>query len=329
MTAPRAATVVIPTLGRPDMLRTVLRALCGQTVAPDVYEVIVSVDGPAHEVPTLADDIRPPYQCRVVHGPRRGRASACNAGLAIATGDIIVLLDDDMEPVPRFLDAHLDAHRDRPRQAVVGAAPVRTLPDDPPVAQYVAAKFARHLERLAAPDHRWTLRDFYTGNFSIRRQVFAEVGHFDDAFGLYGNEDLELFWRLRRASVEVTFGPAALAWQRYTKSFETFARDSWEKGRTAVQLAGKFPEALPELKLASYRSGALPMRLARHSAVAVGRACPWIATAVVAAARLFERGALPGRQKMYELVADYLYWMGAFAALDENRTSGCGLNAIP
>jgi cellulose synthase/poly-beta-1,6-N-acetylglucosamine synthase-like glycosyltransferase len=330
VTEPRvAATVVIPTIGRSEMLRTVLRALCAQTLGPDAYEVIVSVDGPAERVPALVEEIRPSYRHRVVQGPRRGRASACNAGLEIATGDIIVLLDDDMEPVPHFLDAHIEAHRGASRRAVVGAAPVRKMPDDSPVAEYVAAKFARHLQALATPDHCWTLRDFYTGNFSIRRDTLAEVGHFDGNFGLYGNEDLELFWRLRRASVEVTFCAAALAWQRYTKSLESFARDNWEKGRTAVQLAGKFPEAFPELKLSSYRSGSLPMRVARRASVAVGRACPWCSVVVVTAARLFERGALPGRQKMYELVANYLYWMGAFAALEENRATGCGLIGMP
>jgi hypothetical protein len=152
--------------------------------------------------------------------------------------------------------------------------------------------------------------------------VFAEVGHFDTDFGLYGNEDLELFYRLRRADIEVTFSKSALAWQRYTKPLDVFARDNWEKGHTAVQLARKFPDARAELKLASYGAGSLPRRYARHGAVAIGRACPWLSPLVVAMARLVERGPVPGKRKMYELLADYLYWMGAFAALDEERATG-------
>jgi GT2 family glycosyltransferase len=227
-----------------------------------------------------------------------------------------------MEPVPGFVAAHVAAHRDQARRAVVGAVPVRTTASDFPVAEYVAAKFARHLDKLADPRHQWGLRDFYTGNFSIDRRVFAEVGYFDTNFGLYGNEDLELFYRLRSAGITVTFSKAALAWQRYTKPLEVFARDNWEKGRTAVQLARKFPEAFAELKLSSYRTGPLPLRLARRSAIAIGRACPWLSPMLVATARRCERRGLPGRQKMYELLADYLYWMGAFAALDEERAAG-------
>jgi hypothetical protein len=41
-----AATVVIPTLGRADMLRIGLAALSVQSLPSDAYEVIVSVDGP-------------------------------------------------------------------------------------------------------------------------------------------------------------------------------------------------------------------------------------------------------------------------------------------
>ena len=42
---------------RPEMLKTVLRALCGQTLADDAYEVIVSVDGPAERVTSLVEEL--------------------------------------------------------------------------------------------------------------------------------------------------------------------------------------------------------------------------------------------------------------------------------
>jgi glycosyltransferase involved in cell wall biosynthesis len=50
-----AATVVIPTLGRADMLRIGLAALSDQSLASDAYEVIVSVDGPGEEFVSLVE----------------------------------------------------------------------------------------------------------------------------------------------------------------------------------------------------------------------------------------------------------------------------------
>src|SRR5258705_1441402 len=186
---------------------------------------------------------------------RRGRAGAINAGVAVARGALIILLDDDMEPSPDFVAAHRRAHDSGVRLGAMGAVPVVVDPSASAAARWVADKFNRHLENLARPDYRLLLTDFYSGNFSISRALLDEVGGFDEDFRLYGNEDLELSHRLARAGIDVRYDAGALAHQYIEKSFAALARDREAEGRTAVLFAEKHPEVFDRLKLGTFHDG--------------------------------------------------------------------------
>lgn len=328
MTAPLRVSVVIPTYQRRESVRRALAAFIRQTLPPDEFEVIVSIDGSDDGTREMVEALRTPYRLACVWQANRGRAAACNAGLRAAAGALVVLLDDDMEPVPEFLDTHLAAHAGDPRLGVVGAAPVPIEPSSPPVVDYIGSKFNRHLETLSEPDHEFRLRDFYSGNFSISRQTLLELGGLDEAFTEYGNEDLELSHRLAGAGVRLVFSREALARQHYTKDFRALARDNVAKGRTAVLLASKHAETLAQLKLSSYRDVSPRWRAVR--AVLLAATALWRGTMDLAVRFMgwLERRRPRRMRSYYYYALDYFYWVGARDALRENRRAGRGLGSL-
>jgi len=191
------------------MVRQLLQALATQTLPADEYEVIVSIDGSEDGTRELVAQFPASYALRFAWQPNRGRAAACNTGIRMALGELIILLDDDMEPPPDFLRGHLNAHAGATRLGVIGAAPIAVDHASPPVVGYIGSKFNEHLAKLAQTSYALQLRDFYSGNFSIRRDVLLEAGLFDEAFKVYGNEDLELSLRLSRAGVRLVYSPDA------------------------------------------------------------------------------------------------------------------------
>src|SRR5262245_4570156 len=103
-------SVVIPTYARPASLERVLHSLCAQTLPGRDYEVIVSIDGCEDRTREALTRFAAPYALQWIWRPKSGRASACNAGIRVARGELVILLDDDMEPAPHFLAAHARAH---------------------------------------------------------------------------------------------------------------------------------------------------------------------------------------------------------------------------
>jgi glycosyltransferase involved in cell wall biosynthesis len=99
--SPPRVSVVIPALNEARNLPSVLAR-----IPPDVHEVIL-VDGySVDETVPLARQLRP--DVRIVRQSRRGKGNALACGFALATGDIIAMIDADgsADPgeIPRFVD---------------------------------------------------------------------------------------------------------------------------------------------------------------------------------------------------------------------------------
>jgi len=303
-------TVVVPTYQRRDAVLRLLGSLATQAFPPAAFDVVVAVDGSTDGTAEAVREFSAPFPLRALEGPNRGRAGACNAGIRAATGDVIVLLDDDMEAEPGFLAAHVRAHEPSGRRAVVGAAPIASSTESPPFVRYMADGFHARLERMKQPGYRLRFRDAYTGNFSVRRDVLQGVGGFDETFRVYGHEDYELALRLEAAGVELVFDPDALAWQHYEKPFAAFARDGVARGRTAVLFASKHPEVVGSIKLGEYAQGPLKWRLLRGLLLQLSRVTTRVPGWIIAAVTAAERRGAARLDRWYRYAIDFFYWYG-------------------
>jgi cellulose synthase/poly-beta-1,6-N-acetylglucosamine synthase-like glycosyltransferase len=328
MATPSFVSVVIPTYQRCASVRRVLQALARQTLPPDEYEVIVSIDGSDDGTSDMAAQFAAPYRLDVSWQPHKGRAGACNAGIKLARGELVVLLDDDMEPVPGFLAAHRQAHPAGSHLGVLGAVPINLEPSSPPVVQYIGWKFNDHLENLAQPGYKFKLTHFYSGNFSIRRELLLRVDAFDESFEAYGNEDLELSVRLSEARVQFKYCPEALARQYYTKDFAALARDNIAKGHTAVLLARKHPQTFHDLKLSTYRQGSPLWRLLRAGLLGLGKLWTGAPGGMILFMTWLERRRPARLHLYYRLALDYFYWVGAKSAMRDDCRAGLRLTSL-
>jgi glycosyltransferase involved in cell wall biosynthesis len=116
-------SVVIPTHGRPALLREAIESVLSQTVGD--LECIV-VDDASDEAPAVPTDPRVRLVRRTVNG---GPAAARNTGIEHASGRYVAFLDDDDVYAPGRLEAALAAHARAPVavcwQATLGAVPPR------------------------------------------------------------------------------------------------------------------------------------------------------------------------------------------------------------
>jgi len=317
-----AVSVLIPTHQRREALRAALESLGRQTVEPGSYEVVVATDACSDGTQAMIDALAVPYVLRRVEPRGRGRAAAVNAALAEARGEVAIVLDDDMRVVPEFVARHRAHHPPGSRRCVLGAVPVELDSGSTHAARYVKAKFDLHLSRLSEPAHLALPRSFFTGNASLRLGVLNEVGGFDESFGIYGNEDVELSLRLRKAGVELDYDPEAKAIQEYGKDLGGLQRDTLEKGRTTVLLARSHPEFFGDLRLADPDDASRPWLAMRALLLWLTRRLPAITGVVFALFSLLERAGFWRFPLFYRPVLDYAFWAGVDAALRESNDEG-------
>lgn len=315
-------SVIIPTHERRDSLERALRAFCRQTAPPESFEVVIALDGSTDGTAEMLAAIELPFALQVVEGTKRGRAAARNAALAVAAGELAILLDDDMEPSPELVAEHLARHREGTRTCVLGAVPVRLDASSSHAAHHVRDRFAAHLERLGSSDHEFSPRDFYSGNVSIPAGLLREVGAFDDGFTPYGNEDVELAVRLRKAGATIRYESAALAWQEYDKDLRGLAADTVAKGGTTVELSRRHPDAFPALRLAAPRDNSRPWLAVRSLLLSLTRRWQGAGRLTIAAATGLERLGFWRSPLFYRAVLDYCFWAGVDAELREQDDDG-------
>jgi glycosyltransferase involved in cell wall biosynthesis len=230
-----ALSVVIPAHNRADLVAYTLASLTGQSLAPELYEVIVIDDGSTDRTPEVVSAWEGGGRVRLLRrSDNRGPGAARNDGIRQAGGEIVVFVDSDVVVRRDFLSHHLEAHRQAGR-AVVCRGPVV------PVSEIPAADAP--LERL--PVAALSPSYFDPANASLPRNELLAAGLFDERFGTYGWEDFDLGFRLRRRGLVRVFLRDAVAYHyQPAPSAETFDRmlgKEEERARAAVYLYRKYP----------------------------------------------------------------------------------------
>lgn len=224
-------SVIIPTYNNRPVLERALDALRRQTIPPDQYEIVIVDDGSTDGTAELIGRFRGSAQIQYLAQDHRGRAAARNAGARAARGRILVFLDSDFWAVPELLAEH---HKHYPPGVcgvgIQGAS--RTHPDA------LATRFMRARELILevppGPPGRISLFRISTRNLSLVKSDFLAADGFDEAFGGYGWEDIELAWRLRARGVRFSYEPRATGDHYQVQDLEGLRKKMREGGRSAV-----------------------------------------------------------------------------------------------
>jgi glycosyltransferase involved in cell wall biosynthesis len=204
-----AASVVIATYNRANSVVRLLRALDHQTLPTESFEVIVVDDESAMPVGPVVERAGLARMPRVIRQPNGGPAAARDTGIRLATGRVIVVLDDDMIVAPKFLAEHVAMHAGPTRSVVLGRLGVPKGHRLQLFERMQLALLDRLFDEVAAGRQRPAGKDVYTGNVSFLRDDYLAVGGFDRSLRL--SEDAELGMRLERAGAQVVLSERAAA----------------------------------------------------------------------------------------------------------------------
>lgn len=186
------ASIVIVTRNRSAELRVALASAVEQHGEPEVLVMDDgSTDGTAGMVRREFTGVR-----LVESAVPRGYIAQRNRAAALATGDVIVSLDDDARfSAPDVVETTLAELAD-PRVGAV-AMPFVHLHQGPTV-----------LQRAPGPDGVWVTNAYIGTAHAVRRDLFLRLGGYREAFGHYFEEP-DLCIRLMQAGFAVRLGRAA------------------------------------------------------------------------------------------------------------------------
>lgn len=222
---PKDVCVVIPTRRRWDMLDRTLRALANQSIKG--FEIIVLADAPEDEEHNLEG-------ARLIKKPGTGVSERRNLGARTTDRALILLLGDDTIPAEDLIERHLVRHNQDPDRTVAILGKIDWHPE------VAGSRLLQWLDRsglqfdyasIQGGDAGWAR--FYASNLSIKRDLFLEVGGFDEDF-IFTYEDLDVGLRLGQAGMRLLYEPDARVFHHHIYSvddlkrrFEATAEGEW------------------------------------------------------------------------------------------------------
>lgn len=226
--------VYIPNFNGAAHLGRVLRGLAAQTTPVDV---VVVDNGSEDDSLELARRELP--EVRIIEiGRNIGFGPALNRAVAEHRADPLILLNNDTDPEPRFVEALLDGLGEGV-DSVAGVLLQERAPELIDSAGVVADSTLMgfdhlHGEPVAAAAGAADPLGPTGGAALYRRAAFEAVGGFDERIFLY-YEDLDLALRLAAAGGRCRLAPEAQALHAYSASLgaanaNKYARTGWSRG---------------------------------------------------------------------------------------------------
>jgi glycosyltransferase involved in cell wall biosynthesis len=241
MNSPPIISVIIPTHNRSEILSKNLLALDCQTLPTEQFEVLVIADAcqdnTLERVTSLVEQVS--YRLRLFCHAAYSASATRNLGALHAEGKILLFLDDDVIAGPGLIAAHLEASRDG--RVVLGySRPV--LSKKPSFWQYQARLWWEDSFRaMASPDHRFSYRDFFSGNVSMATQLFRSLNGFDETIKVR-LEDYELGVRLLKSGARFHFSPRAIGYHYDETDQAIWLKRVYKEGIADVQICQRHPE---------------------------------------------------------------------------------------
>jgi glycosyltransferase involved in cell wall biosynthesis len=193
-----------------------------------------------------------------VQGPAAGSSAARKAGAEAATGDIVVLIDDDVLPEPGLVAAHLDHHQDADDLLVQGYMPT-TVPDPLPRGAFATVLYAQEYERSCvgyAADPSLVLTALWMGNVSLPRARFLQA-YEDPRVGSFRfrHEDRMLGLVLRDLGLRGVFDRSIVGHHIHARPLDAFLSDAYQNGRGREAIHRLYPDVVPEPSEQVYLEG--------------------------------------------------------------------------
>ena len=230
-------SVVIPAWNAAGHIQPCLEALAAQRVDPARFEVLVVDDCSPDATAQVAEELG----ARVVrHEVNGGAAAARNTGARAARGAVLLFLDSDVVPdldlVAGCIDLFGFGRSVAPAPSVATGRYAPEPANDTPFARYKALWTWHCWEQTGA--RTGTSSHIQGALAAIGKDLFEELGGFDESYVGGSVEDYEFSLRLRERGLSVAFDDR-LRGRHHFPGFGTVARNYWDRARMWARLGPK------------------------------------------------------------------------------------------
>ena len=202
-------SIIIPAYNAEMTIEDLVKSVSQQTFPKDDYEIIIVNDCSTDRTSEILIELQHSFNFKILsHEKNQGLACTRNTGIKNSTGRILIFIDSDMTVGDHYIENHVNFHNKKQVVGVLGGI----LPAE----QLKIDKYQKYLYKTKRGIKKYSLQKpipfnaFIFGNTSIKREVIAECGMFDENIKIYGGEDTEFAFRINQKYPQGLFATCAL-----------------------------------------------------------------------------------------------------------------------
>ena len=240
-----SASVIVCTHDRAALLPRCIESIAAQRRPASEVEIVIVDNASTDDTAAIARRLQQRMDgLRYAYEPTLGLSRARNHGIGIATGDVLLFIDDDATAQDGWLDSMLAAYRNEQVSGVAGRIRLDSeVPRPwwfvPEVEQLFSCLDLGDTPRLLAP-REWP----FGTNMSVRRDVAVQFGGFPEDLGRVGecllsSEETAFFEQLTRRGLRIAYEPGAVvvhALPRERLTIRWLTRRAYAQGRSEARL---------------------------------------------------------------------------------------------
>jgi glycosyltransferase involved in cell wall biosynthesis len=180
--------------------------------------------------------------------PQPGPSAALNAAARIAGAPLLIFLDDDMEPVPGFVVAHVAAHRESTIPVAVAGRIIPVVVTPSIFSRDIEAFYRNFDGQLSRGELALSPHGLPGGNSSIATADFLAVGGIDERYE-FMKWDFELAARLLERGFRLRYASEAAATTYLQLDDAEMLSRAAKRAASDVRLAREHPWCVPFLEI--------------------------------------------------------------------------------
>ncbi len=242
--APRVS-VVAPSYRRRAGLPRFVDALLSQD---ELYELVIAVDGSDDgSVEWLEERRARDGRLVVLDLPNRGAGPTRQAGIEAASGEVILLMDDDVIASQGLVAGHARHHSELEPKLVLGYMPNewRHLPPGRRGFGYIYRRWYEEFCARCTRQPEAVLYGLWGGNFSMPRTEFLRV-RMDGLAVRRGQDDREFGIRCMKAGIRGVYDPSLRAEHLFERTMQQWRSDYRFQGTSRTMLQAIHEDVLGE-----------------------------------------------------------------------------------
>jgi len=258
-------SLVVATFNRSGPLDKLLNRLKDQSLASDKWEIIVAVDGSSDNTEQVLKKFTSENKLPLIwfYQENAGQCVARHNAILKSKADKIIIIDDDLNPFPGFIESHLKAlEDDNGKTVVIGKVlPPGNWEKRPLYELEREYRTTRIHDRFEKGIVNPSGADLVTQNVSFHKKFYLHVGGFDPEMRL--GEDTLLGMCFEGAGGRFTFCKDACAiHESNVGSYKTWIKRQYDYGKYAWLACKKTGENIHYHPLTDFCTGSILNRIA-------------------------------------------------------------------